>query len=176
MTFDENGIEDFFKLYENRLDQELHLLKTASFIQEQIKQNQNLLVYEDYDKINEELDIYSKILEIQKINDDFFSLVTEFEDKISLIGKEKIAFSLNKIDVINHNFLEFLEQINENILDRLIEISVISSYKSTLEAFRKEMMDKIYFAINSQAESNFTPSNNEAISFIQQRTNLPLIK
>ena len=176
MTFDENGIEDFFKLYENQLDHELNLLKTTSSIQQKIKNNENLLQYDDYDRIDEELNVFSQILEIQTINDEFFCSVDDLENKIKFINKEKEEFSLEKTITINTYFLEFLEQINENILVRLHEISVLNSYKSTIEAFQKEMFDRIFIALTAQSESAFIAPNNESIAFIQQKTNLPLIK
>lgn len=179
MTFDENGINDFFNLYENKIDQELHLLNSISFIQKKINQNKELLNYEDYDKINEDVLIYSKMFELKKVLEQFYSLSKELQTTLSVFLKDKES-DLTTTQDVNKKFSEFLVQIKECCLEVLSEIdwsglSLLN--RSIFKTFQKEVSEKIYFSINSQAEIFFIPPNIEMIcNYIQTKTNLPLLK
>ena len=177
MTFDENGINDFFTLYENQIDQELTAFKSTAFIKNKIQENQHLLDFEDYDKINDEIDICAKFLELSKIRDQFYITTDDLEKSFDI--KDHKNYDFINIQEINNNFSEYIVNITENILTSLIEIDISSvslAYKSSFKTIRKEIIEKIYLIVNSKAEKLLTPSNNKIISLITQKTNLPLIE
>lgn len=181
MTFDENGINEFFTLYQNKLEQDLNALNLALNVKEQINANENLLLFEDYAKINEEIQIYTKLLDLNQIYENFQKLKSHFENKIDVITKDidLIKHSLKKAIQINQNIYDFIDGITQTVLMQLEDTNISdfsSSYQATFKTFSKEMLEKIYLTLTSLAEKNFLPFNIEAMSFIQQKTNLPLIK
>lgn len=177
MTFDENGINEFFTLYQNKIEQDLNALNLALDVKEQIKANENLLLCEDYGKINEEIQIYTKLLELNQIYENFQKLRNHFETNTK--DSDLIKYPIKKASQINQNIYDLIDGIIQTVLTQLEEINISdfsSTYKSTFKTFSKEMLEKIYLTLNSFAEKFFLPFNIDAMSFIQQKTNLPLIK
>ncbi len=200
MTFDEHGIEDFFTIYDNKISHELNLLKTASLIQSQIKNNENLLNLKDYGEITEEIAILSKILQLNEIRDIFFTISEKnglknegfskenrfknegFSEENRLKNEgfsEKNGLNFEKTIEINTRFCEYICVINEEILDFYLEIDISlfsPENKPIFLAIQKEMIEKIYLIVNSIFEEKIVIPNTVILDFITKNSNFPLIK